>query len=79
MALKQVQCILENDALKSKYQTKWESMFNASINWKNQWKYSLKTPLTNKVKQLHWKIIHNAIFTEYKLSLMGRPDGKCHF
>ena len=38
LSLKQVQCILKNDAFKSKYQTKWESMFNASINWKNQWK-----------------------------------------
>ena len=79
MSLKQVQCILKNDAFKSKYQTKWESMFNASINWKNQWKCVLETPLTNKEKQLHWKILHNAIFTKYKLSLMGRSDGKCHF
>ena len=63
MSLKQVQFILKTDAFKSKYQTKWESMFNASINRKNQWKYSLDTPLTNKEK--HWKIIHNAIFNEY--------------
>ena len=34
MSLKEVQCILKNDAFKSKYQTKWESMFNVSINWK---------------------------------------------
>ena len=34
---------------------------------------------SNKEKQLHWKIIHNAIFTEYKLSLMGKSDGKYHF
>ena len=29
-----------------------------------------------KKKQLHWKIIHNAIFTEYKLNVMYRSDGK---
>ena len=28
---------------------------------------------------MHWKIIHNAIFTEYRLSLIDRSDGKCHF
>ena len=79
-SLKQIQSILNNDrAFKPNYITKWESSFNVNINWKKQWISSLETPLSNTEKQLHWKIVHNAVFTEYKLSLMGRSDGKCHF
>ena len=32
----------------------------------------IRNPLSNT------KIIHNAIFTKYKLSLMGKFNGKCH-
>ena len=76
---KQIQYILKNYQFKPKYMTKWESVFDTIINWKNQWTYSLETPLSNIEKQLHWKIMRNAIFTEYKLSLMGKSEGKCHF
>ena len=80
ISLKQIQNILNNDpAFKPNYITKWESSFNVNINWKKQWISSLETPLSNTEKQLHWKIVHNAVFTEYKLSLMSRSDGKCHF
>ena len=80
ISVKQIQNILKIDtALKPKYMTKWESIFNVNINWKKLWLSSLETPLTNTEKQLHWKIVHNAVFTEYKLSLMGKSEGKCHF
>ena len=48
-------------------------------NRKVLWRSSLETLLSNKEKQIYWKIIHNAVFAEYKLSLMGTSDGKCHF
>ena len=37
------------------------------------------SPCSNKEKQFLWKIIHNALFTESKLQLMGMLNGICHF
>ena len=79
MPLKQLQCLLNENKYQPKYIDKWNTRLNIDINWKNRWKYSLETPVSNKEKQMHWKIIHNAIFTEYRLSLIDRSDGKCHF
>ena len=79
MSLKQLQCLLNENTAQSKYIDKWNTSLNTDINWKKCWKNSLETPLSNKEKQMHWKIIHNAIFTEYRLSLIGRSEGKCHF
>ena len=79
MPLKQLQCLLNKNNSQPKYIDRWNTSFNTDINWKNHWKYSLETPVSNKEKQLHWKIIHNAVFTEYRLNLIGRSDGKCHF
>ena len=79
LKLKCVQNILKDTSFKLQYKDKWEGILREQINWKECWKNSYELPLTNREKQLHWKIIHNAVFTEYKLSLMGRLDGKCHF
>ena len=79
MPLKQLQCLLNENTAQPKYIDKWNTSLNTDINWKKCWKNSLETPLSNKEKQMHWKIIHNAIFTEYRLSLIGRSEGKCHF
>lgn len=62
-----------------KCQIKWESTFNEKFNWKNIWKSSMELPCSNKEKQFHWKIIHNALFTEHRLQVMGMSNGKCHF
>ena len=78
MPLKEIQCLL-NENFQPKCIDRWNTVFDVEINWNNHWKCSFETPLSNKKKQLHWKIIHNAIFTEYKLSLIGRSEGKCHF
>lgn len=58
ISLKQIQDILKNRTFKPRYQIKWESLFNISINWKYQWKYSLEIPLSNKEKQLHWILLN---------------------
>ena len=80
ISLKQIQNILKIDVtFKPNYIAKWEAICNINTDWKKQWTYSRQTPLSNTEKQLHWKIIHNAIFTEYKLSLIGKSEGKCHF
>ena len=79
MPLKEIQYLLHENNFQPKFIDRWNTVFDAEINWKNHWKCSIETPLSNKEKQLHWKIIHNAIFTEHKLSLIGRSKGKCHF
>ena len=32
-----------------------------------------------RILAFHWRIIHNALFTEHRLHLMGMSDGICHF
>ena len=71
MSLKQIQSILNESDFQPKFIQKWEAIVTDYAKW--------KTHLSNKEKQLYWKKVHNAIFTEYRLSLMGRSDGKCHF
>ena len=39
---------------------------------------SLELLISNKEKQFHWKIIHNALNTESGLQLMSMPNGMCH-
>ena len=79
LPLKQLQCLLNETKYQPKYIDRWNTLFNTEINWTKHWKGSLETLTSNKEKQLQWKIIHNAIFTEYRLSLIGRSNGKCHF
>ena len=79
MPLKQLQCLLNENKYQPKYIDKWNPCLNTDINWKNRWKYSLEIPVSKEEKQIHWKIMHNTIFTEYRLSLIDRSDGKCHF
>ena len=79
LPLKQLQCFLNETNYQPRYIDRWNILFNTDIDWTTHWKGSLETPISNKEKQIQWKIIHNAIFTEYRLSLIGRSDGKCHF
>ena len=67
------------DVHRPKCELKWEAYFNETFNWRKVWKLSLDLPCSNKEKQFHWKIIHNALFTESKLQLMGMSNGSCHF
>ena len=66
------------DIYKPNCETKWETYFGETCSWRNIWKMSLDLPCSNKEKQLHWKIIHNALFTESRLQLMGMSNGMCH-
>ena len=75
---KQLQRYLR-DGHRPKCELKWETYFNETFNWRKVWKLSLDFPCSNKEKQFHWKIIHNALFTESKLQLMGMSNGSCHF
>ena len=79
LSLKNIQDILRDTEFTPKYKLKWETKFGDNLSWNNIWQNSLLLPVTNKEKQLHWKIIQNSIFTEYRLNLMGRSGGTCHF
>ena len=67
------------DVHRPKCELEWETYFNETFNWRKVWKLSLDLPCSNKEKQFHWKIIHNALFTESKLQFMGMSNGSCHF
>ena len=34
--------------------------------------------VSNKIKELQWKCIHNIIYMEYRLQKMNMSSGKCH-
>ena len=77
--LKTVHNLFLDETYKPKSQIKWETMFSRTFNWKLVRRSSLEIPCSNKERQVQWKIIHNAIFTEHKLQLMNFSDGLCHF
>ena len=55
----------------------WETKLNLEINWKEIFNILSTSIQENKQKQLHWKIIHRAIYTESKLASMGKSNGIC--
>ena len=79
LKLKALQNFLLDDNYIPKCQIKWNTLFNQDFHWKMKWRTSLEIPCSNKEKQFHWKVMHNAIFTEHRLQLMNLSDGVCHF
>lgn len=54
----------------------WEHEFG-ECNWKKIWKI-VNNPIShNKKKQLHWKSVHRAIYSETRLERMGKSNGVC--
>lgn len=60
-----------------KFIESWETILETEISWKEIFKILDKTFQGNKQKQLHWKIIHRAIYSETKLAGMGKSNGIC--
>ena len=61
---------------------KWEEQFQNrfdSKNWEIVWTKTKNMAVTQKMKQFEWKLTHRILFTEAKLQVMNRSDGKCHF
>ena len=70
VTLKQIQNVFNNPPVKPKSEIKWNETFNTDLEWKNIWERSLYLPCSQKEKQFHWRIIHNALFTEHRLHQM---------
>ena len=79
LKLKILHNFLLDETYKPKSEIKWETLFDRDFNWKMIWRASREVPCSNKEKQFHWKITHNAIFTEHRLQLMNFSNGLCHF
>ena len=78
LLLKSIQMSL-NKKTKPKCQLKWETKYGLEIEWDKVWKKLNQLKIPNKVKEFHWKCIHNIIYTEFRLQQMNKSDGKCHF
>ena len=78
LKLKFLHNFLLDGTYQPKCQIKWNTLLNKDFDWKMIWRTSLETPCSNKEKQFHWKLLHNAIFTEHRLQLMNFSDGVCH-
>ena len=55
----------------------WERKLQIDIDWKKIFKILMSSIQGNKQKQLHWKIIHRAVYSETKLQSMGKSNGIC--
>ena len=49
---------------------------NVKINGKI-WTIIKRLDISNKIKELQWKCIHNIIYTESRLRKMNLSNGKC--
>ena len=56
---------------------RWERIFGKELPWRNIWRLIRLSKASPLAKQLHFKILHNTIFTENKLWIMKCSDGIC--
>lgn len=56
----------------------WSSIFT-DINWKNTWLFPFNYCINNKIKELHWKIVHNIYPTNLYASKFSDKNSKCSF
>ena len=54
----------------------WESILHCEISWKDVCKIINKSIQGNKQKQLHWKIIQRALYSEVRLEKIGKSTNK---
>ena len=55
----------------------WERKLQLEIDWEKMFRILNSSIQGNKQKQLHWKIIHRAVYSETKLQSMGKSNGIC--
>ena len=55
----------------------WENILHCEIIWDDICKIMNKSIQGNKQKQLHWKMIHRALYSEVRLAKMGKSNGIC--
>ena len=62
-----------------KTETKWQvKLQDNEMNWKSVWNNVFDSFCFNSGKEFQWKFIHNVVFTELRLFLMGNPNGICN-
>ena len=59
-------------------QIKWEVLYGEDINRKQVWSKLKQVHMSNKIKELQWKCIHNIIYTQNRLQKMNMSNGQCH-
>ena len=62
-----------------KTETKWQvKLQDNAMNWKSIWNNVFDSYCFNSCKEFQWKFIHNVVFTEQRLFLMGYSNGICN-
>ena len=56
--------------------SKWQSIFG-NLTCINEIFYKLPKCYERKSKNLHWNILHSAVFSEMRLQIMNKSDGIC--
>ena len=71
-----IQNILNKKSL-PKCHDKWNNVYNEEFYWPKIWINLKRLDLSNKIKELQWKCIHNIIYAESRLRKMNLSNGKC--
>jgi hypothetical protein len=68
-----------NNQTKLHTESRWEERLGLESNfkWQHIWKNGLDTYASITPNIFQWKFLHNAIFTEHRLGLMGLSNGLC--
>ena len=70
---------LNKSADKNKWQIKWETIFDQSINWEHVYSFHKNDLLERKVKIFIWKSLNYGLNTKEKTKRMKIGNGKCSF
>mgnify|MGYP000255303066 CR=1 FL=1 len=63
-----------------KTETKWQvKLQDNAMNWKSVWNNVFDSYCFHSCKEFKWKFIHNVVFTEQTIFLMGYSHGICNF
>lgn len=71
-------CIQNRNKIRPACKSYWNSKFY-ELNWNKIWMMPFKYCINNKIKEVHWKIIHNIYPTNSFTSKILDTDEKCTF
>lgn len=77
LKLKDIQQIFTIQTKKLICESKWENTLSRGLPWNKIWNCLQKSQASLKAKQFHFKCLHQIVFCEHKLNLLGFSNGIC--
>ena len=74
---KDLQNILQSNIKSPKCITYWNNIYQKELQWSEIWCNLKNSKCQKKIKDFHWKSLHNVINTNARLKKMNKNDGIC--